>query len=124
MPVCHQCHHCSTAAYEFFLNKKNPKFCVQKPRQIIVETASDAEIPRLRENRSFINCVAGVVLTTEIVSPLETQSTVSVVRNIEELQDLMRDLPDYADQFLNIICKILQDYKETCQASYKRESLF
>lgn len=47
------------------------------------------------------------------------QSTVSVARNVNELESLMSDLPDYADQFLNMICKVLQDYKETCHSSYR-----
>jgi len=46
-------------------------------------------------------------------------STVTVARNIIELCNLMRDLPDYADQFLNMICKILQAYRETCHDCYK-----
>ncbi|CAH1783447.1 unnamed protein product [Owenia fusiformis] len=47
------------------------------------------------------------------------QSTVAVYRNILKLRDLMNDLPDYADQFLHMICKILEDYKETCNQAYK-----
>ncbi|KAJ8317018.1 hypothetical protein KUTeg_004922 [Tegillarca granosa] len=35
-------------------------------------------------------------------------STVTVDRNINELRELMHDLPDYADQFLNMICNILK----------------
>lgn len=31
----------------------------------------------------------------------------------------MRNLPDYADHFLNMICKLLQEYRATCQSSYK-----
>jgi len=30
----------------------------------------------------------------------------------------MSDLPDYADQFLNMICKLLQDYLDTCHSTY------
>ena len=47
------------------------------------------------------------------------QSTVAVAKNIQELRDLMRNLPDYADHFLNMICKLLQEYRTTCHSSYK-----
>ena len=47
------------------------------------------------------------------------QSTVQVARSLHELQELMHNLPDYADQFLNMICKILGEYRETCQSSYR-----
>ena len=45
----------------------------------------------------------------------------AVAKNINELHSLMKDLPDYADQFLNMICKVLQEYRETCHGSYKGE---
>ena len=48
-----------------------------------------------------------------------SQSTVAVAKNVNELHSLMKDLPDYADQFLNMICKVLQEYRETCHGSYK-----
>jgi hypothetical protein len=47
------------------------------------------------------------------------QSTVVVARSIQELCDRMQDLPDYADQFVNMICKILQEYLDTCHAAYQ-----
>ncbi|CAI9732804.1 exocyst complex component 4 isoform X2 [Octopus vulgaris] len=47
------------------------------------------------------------------------QSTVTVDRNIQELQALMHDLPDYAEQFLNMICKILEEYRDTCHSAYR-----
>ncbi|XP_064602166.1 LOW QUALITY PROTEIN: exocyst complex component 4-like [Liolophura sinensis] len=47
------------------------------------------------------------------------QSTVTVDRNIQKLHGLMLDLPDYADQFLNMICNILQEYRETCHSAYR-----
>lgn len=46
-------------------------------------------------------------------------STVTVDRNINELRELMHDLPDYADQFLNMICNILKDYRDTCHSAYR-----
>ncbi|XP_021371891.1 exocyst complex component 4-like isoform X1 [Mizuhopecten yessoensis] len=50
--------------------------------------------------------------------PLLT-STVIVDKNIQDLQELMQDLPTYADQFLNMICNILKDYRDTCHTAYR-----
>ncbi|KAK3096041.1 hypothetical protein FSP39_022371 [Pinctada imbricata] len=50
--------------------------------------------------------------------PLLT-STVTVDKNIQELRELMLDLPDYADQFLNMICNILKEYRDTCNSAYR-----
>ncbi|XP_071090012.1 exocyst complex component 4-like [Haliotis cracherodii] len=47
------------------------------------------------------------------------QSTVTVDRNIQDLQELMHDLPDYADQFLNMICNVLRDYRDKCHSAYR-----
>ncbi len=44
-----------------------------------------------------------------------------MARNLEELLGLMKDLPDYADQFLNMTCKVLQEYRETCHTCYRSE---
>ena len=48
-------------------------------------------------------------------------NTYMVERSVTNLKQLMMDLPAYADQFLNMICNILQEYKETCQATYRGE---
>ena len=48
-------------------------------------------------------------------------STVIIDRAISDLRQLMMDLPTYADQFLNMICNILQEYKDTCYAIYRGE---
>ncbi|KAH9499232.1 Exocyst complex component 4 [Bulinus truncatus] len=47
------------------------------------------------------------------------QSTVTVDSSIQELQDLMHHLPNYADQFLNMICNVLRDYKDKCNSAYR-----
>jgi len=49
---------------------------------------------------------------------LTLQSTVLVARSIQELCELMMDLPDYASHFVNMICKILQEYLDSCQQAY------
>jgi exocyst complex component 4 len=47
------------------------------------------------------------------------QSTVTVERCIQDLRELMQALPAYAEHFLAIICNILYNYRETCQAAYR-----
>jgi len=46
------------------------------------------------------------------------QSTVLVARSIQELCELMTNLPDYASHFVNMICRILQEYLDSCQQAY------
>ncbi|XP_063222641.1 exocyst complex component 4 [Bacillus rossius redtenbacheri] len=47
------------------------------------------------------------------------QSTVKVESCIQDLRQLMQALPAYAEHFLSIICSILRNYRETCQAAYR-----
>lgn len=47
------------------------------------------------------------------------QSTVCVEQHIQDLRELMQDIPEHAEIFLNMICNILVFYKETCQAAYR-----
>lgn len=47
------------------------------------------------------------------------QSTVIVEKTVQDLMNLMHDLSAYSDQFLNMVCVKLQDYKETCIAAYR-----
>ena len=68
----------------------------------------------------FLNAIQINSLTMDIqmIFCLNRQSTVLVANHLQDLCGLMRDLPDYADQFLNMICKILQDYLEICNSAY------
>jgi len=64
----------------------------------------------------------GVIKYTK--KPTEThavlsQSTVTVEHCIQDLRELMQALPAYAEHFLSIICNILHNYRETCQAAYR-----
>ena len=45
-----------------------------------------------------------------------------MARSIQELQALMSDLPDYADQFIQMICRILHDYKHMCNTAYRGDA--
>ena len=38
---------------------------------------------------------------------------------IQDLKGLMQSLPLYASKFMEMICAILNNYKETCYAAYK-----
>ena len=41
---------------------------------------------------------------------------------VEELRQLMRDLPQYSPHFLSILCQLLHGYKESCIALYRGET--
>ncbi|XP_077639833.1 exocyst complex component 4 isoform X2 [Lonchura striata] len=47
------------------------------------------------------------------------QSTVIVEKTVQDLMDLMHDLSAYSDQFLNMVCVKLQEYKDTCTLAYR-----
>ncbi|KAH1185431.1 hypothetical protein KIL84_018180, partial [Mauremys mutica] len=47
------------------------------------------------------------------------QSTVIVEKTVQDLMNLMHDLSAYSDQFLNMVCVKLQDYKDTCTTAYR-----
>ncbi|KAM3832642.1 exocyst complex component 4 isoform 2-T2 [Vipera latastei] len=47
------------------------------------------------------------------------QSTVVVEKTVQDLMNLMHDLSAYSDQFLNMVCVKLQQYKDTCNAAYR-----
>jgi exocyst complex component 4 len=44
---------------------------------------------------------------------------VTVDESIGELQELMSALPDYADQFLTMVCNVLRDYRDKCHSAYR-----
>ena len=48
-----------------------------------------------------------------------SQSTVTVDESIGELQELMMALPDYADQFLTMVCNVLREYRDKCHSAYR-----
>ncbi|XP_058153356.1 exocyst complex component 4 [Dasypus novemcinctus] len=47
------------------------------------------------------------------------QSTIIVEKTVQDLTNLMHDLSAYSDQFLNMVCVKLQEYKDTCTAAYR-----
>ncbi|GCC30078.1 hypothetical protein chiPu_0008522, partial [Chiloscyllium punctatum] len=46
-------------------------------------------------------------------------STVVVEKSMQDLVNLMHDLSAYSDQFLNMVCVKLQEYKDTCTIAYR-----
>ncbi|CAH3034604.1 unnamed protein product [Porites lobata] len=47
------------------------------------------------------------------------QSTATVEQLIQDLRNLMHSLPNYAPQFLEMVCKMLTIFKESCYDVYK-----
>ncbi|KAG5845998.1 hypothetical protein ANANG_G00145080, partial [Anguilla anguilla] len=47
------------------------------------------------------------------------QSTVVVEKSIQDLMTLMQDLSSYSNQFLEMVCDKLKDYKEICNTAYR-----
>ncbi|XP_005365857.1 exocyst complex component 4 [Microtus ochrogaster] len=47
------------------------------------------------------------------------QSTIIVEKTVQDLMNLMHDLSAYSDQFLNMVCVKLQEYKDTCSSAYR-----
>lgn len=50
------------------------------------------------------------------------QSTIIVEKTVQDLMNLMHDLSAYSDQFLNMVCVKLQEYKDTCSSAYRYSS--
>uniref|UniRef100_F6QIW9 Exocyst complex component Sec8 n=1 Tax=Xenopus tropicalis TaxID=8364 RepID=F6QIW9_XENTR len=61
---------------------------------------------------------ADTMKTLGVQRPL-LQSTVIVEKTVQDLMNLMRDLSAYSDQFLNMVCVKLQEYKDTCSAAFR-----
>ncbi|XP_036374259.1 exocyst complex component 4 [Megalops cyprinoides] len=47
------------------------------------------------------------------------QSTVVVEKSIQDLMTLMQDLSSYSNQFLEMVCDKLKEYKEICNTAYR-----
>uniref|UniRef100_A0A672GYV4 Exocyst complex component Sec8 n=1 Tax=Salarias fasciatus TaxID=181472 RepID=A0A672GYV4_SALFA len=47
------------------------------------------------------------------------QSTVVVEKSIQDLMSLMQDLSAYSNQFLEMVCDKLKEYKEICNTGYR-----
>ncbi|XP_032229704.1 exocyst complex component 4 isoform X2 [Nematostella vectensis] len=47
------------------------------------------------------------------------QSTVTVYQLLQDLKGLMHSVPQYSSQFLDMVCRTLTSYRDTCNAAYK-----
>lgn len=47
------------------------------------------------------------------------QSTVVVEKSIQDLMNLMQDLSAYSNQFLEMVCDKLKEYKDICNTAYR-----
>ncbi|KAK3729276.1 hypothetical protein QZH41_008516, partial [Actinostola sp. cb2023] len=47
------------------------------------------------------------------------QNTVTVYQLMQDLKNLMHNLPQYSSQFLEMICRTLVNYKDNCHLAYK-----
>lgn len=47
------------------------------------------------------------------------QSTVVVEKSIQDLMNLMQDLSSYSNQFLEMVCDKLKEYKDICNTAYR-----
>lgn len=55
-----------------------------------------------------------------MLSPLfYLQSTVVVEKSIQDLMSLMQDLSAYSNQFLEMVCDKLKEYKDICNTAYR-----
>ncbi|KAL8222471.1 UNVERIFIED_CONTAM: Exocyst complex component 4 [Gekko kuhli] len=54
-----------------------------------------------------------------VVRSSHNESTVIVEKTVQDLMNLMHDLSAYSDQFLNMVCVKLQEYKDTCTQAYR-----
>ncbi|XP_031568751.1 exocyst complex component 4-like isoform X1 [Actinia tenebrosa] len=61
---------------------------------------------------------ANTLKTLGAARPL-LQSTVTLYHLMQDLKNLMHNLPQYSSQFLEMICKTLTNYKENCHSTYK-----
>lgn len=61
-------------------------------------------------------------LLRELKPPLfYLQSTVVVEKSIQDLMSLMQDLSAYSNQFLEMVCDKLKEYKDICNTAYRYE---
>uniref|UniRef100_A0AAQ5YB05 Exocyst complex component Sec8 n=1 Tax=Amphiprion ocellaris TaxID=80972 RepID=A0AAQ5YB05_AMPOC len=64
-------------------------------------------------------CQLRAFLTYYINDLFLNQSTVVVEKSIQDLMSLMQDLSAYSNQFLEMVCDKLKEYKEICNTAYR-----
>ncbi|KAK1166948.1 exocyst complex component 4-like isoform X1 [Acipenser oxyrinchus oxyrinchus] len=92
---------------DFFLN------------QVRIEINKEIEAVTKVSNPLKILASADTMKVLGVQRPL-LQSTVIVEKSIQDLMNLMHDLSAYSNQFLEMVCDKLKEYKEICNTAYSR----
>ncbi|XP_046728742.1 exocyst complex component 4 isoform X2 [Silurus meridionalis] len=86
--------------------------------QVRTETNKEIEIVTKVADPLKILASADTMKNLGVQRPL-LQSTVIVEKSIQDLMSLMRDLSAYSNQFLEMVCDKLKEYKEICNTAYR-----
>ncbi|MEE6481763.1 hypothetical protein FKM82_012962 [Ascaphus truei] len=86
--------------------------------QVLAEINKEIEGATKVSDPLKILASADTMKTLGVQRPL-LQSTVIVEKTVQDLMNLMRDLSAYSDQFLNMVCVKLQEYKDTCSTAFR-----
>ncbi|NP_001025305.1 exocyst complex component 4 [Danio rerio] len=86
--------------------------------QVRTETNKEIEAVTKASDPLKILANADTMKTLGVQRPL-LQSTVVVEKSIQDLMSLMQDLSAYSNQFLEMVCDKLKEYKEICNTAYR-----
>ncbi|XP_029470961.1 exocyst complex component 4 [Rhinatrema bivittatum] len=86
--------------------------------QVLAEINKEIEGATKVSDPLKILASADTMKTLAVQRPL-LQSSVIVEKTVQDLLNLMHDLSAYSDQFLNMVCVKLQEYKDTCNTAYR-----
>uniref|UniRef100_A0A671KPE7 Exocyst complex component Sec8 n=1 Tax=Sinocyclocheilus anshuiensis TaxID=1608454 RepID=A0A671KPE7_9TELE len=86
--------------------------------QVRTETNKEIEAVTKVSDPLKILASADTMKNLGVQRPL-LQSTVVVEKSIQDLMSLMLDLSAYSNQFLEMVCDKLKEYKEICNAAYR-----
>uniref|UniRef100_A0A673J066 Exocyst complex component Sec8 n=1 Tax=Sinocyclocheilus rhinocerous TaxID=307959 RepID=A0A673J066_9TELE len=86
--------------------------------QVRTETNKEIEAVTKVSDPLKILASADTMKNLGVQRPL-LQSTVVVEKSIQDLMSLMQDLSAYSNQFLEMVCDKLKEYKEICNSAYR-----
>ncbi|XP_049330953.1 exocyst complex component 4 isoform X2 [Astyanax mexicanus] len=86
--------------------------------QVRTETNKEIEAVTKVSDPLKILASADTMKNLGVQRPL-LQSTVIVEKSIQDLMSLMQDLSAYSNQFLEMVCDKLKEYKEICNTAYR-----
>uniref|UniRef100_A0A8C2L259 Exocyst complex component Sec8 n=1 Tax=Cyprinus carpio TaxID=7962 RepID=A0A8C2L259_CYPCA len=86
--------------------------------QVRTETNKEIEAVTKVSDPLKILASADTMKNLGVQRPL-LQSTVVVEKSIQDLMSLMHDLSAYSNQFLEMVCDKLKEYKEICNSAYR-----